>query len=126
MDYELLKDKWKEFLVGGEPDTSSSTIRTRIKGIHDYAASLQSKMDKSEGAASLWGAAYTASSHLGTEYSKIYSMALAYGTQGQALYGDEALRDDIIYALDWMYANRYGQATGGIGLYQLPATWWIP
>ncbi|MBQ8525460.1 MAG: polysaccharide lyase 8 family protein [Clostridia bacterium] len=126
MDYELLKDKWREFLVGGEVDLTSEPIAARVTAIYNNAKNLPGTMNRSADATSLWGAAYTASSHLGTEYSKIYRMALAYGTKGQALYQDEDLYNDIIYALDWMYENRYGQAEiDGTGWRSVRAyNWW--
>ena len=126
MDYELIKDKWLEFLVGGDMDMTNEHISARVNAIYNEAKNLPGQMNRSEDATSLWGAAYTASSHLGTEYSMIYKMALAYGTKGQPLYKDESLYNDIIYALDWMYENRYGQAEiDGTGWRSVKAyNWW--
>lgn len=109
-DYEFIKDKWQEFLVGRQPDMTSEPIQERVNSIYNTANNLLSTMRRSATQTSLWGASYTSSAHLGTEYGKIYKMALAYGTQGQPLYQSEELYEAIIYALDWMYENRYGQA----------------
>ena len=42
-----------------------------------------------------------------TSYS-IYQMARAYGTYGCALYHDDGLLEDLLYAVEWFYENRYG------------------
>jgi len=108
-DYELLKDKWVEFLVGNDSDIESDIVRNRINSIYEKALTLENSLNKTDNATSLWGASYGATSDMSSEYYKIYEMALAYGTKGQALYHNTKLKDDIIYALDWMYENRYGQ-----------------
>lgn len=126
IDYEVLKDKWREFLVGNDTTSELSVVSDRISSINTAAARLQNTMNKKSDAQSLWGASYDSTVSLREEYGKIYSMALAYGTKGQSLYADEALKEDIVYALDWMYNNRYGQAeidgTGWKSIYAFD--WW--
>lgn len=110
-EYKTLIEKWRSFIVGGENiDTTGTQVANRINSIKNTALNLQNSMNKNADASSLWGAAYTASSHLTQEYGNIYKMALAWGTRGQSLYHDETLKTNIFYALEWMYENRYGQA----------------
>lgn len=109
-EFNALLEKWRTFLTGGENiNFRSERISERVSSIETEALTLQRTMDKSTNAASLWGTDYTASSHMTVEYGKIYKMALAWGTYGQSLYHNEALKDDILYAVEWMYQNRYGR-----------------
>lgn len=58
----------------------------------------------------LWGNKIVTSNQMTQEYKQIAQMAKAWATYGSSLYHDEALRDDILFALQWMYENRYGEA----------------
>ena len=126
-EYKALMEKWRSFLVGGDDiDITGKRAANCINKIESDARRLQASMNKSEDVQSLWGAEYTASSHLTQEYGKIYKMALAWGTRGQEFYHNEALKEDLFYALEWMYENRYGQAEiDGTGWRSVKAfNWW--
>jgi len=110
-DFDMLLRKWEKFLTGGKNiNLQSKKISERVSSIELEGISLKNTMNKAQNATSLWGEDYTVSSHMTREYSKIYKMALAWGTYGQSLYHNENLKEDILYAVEWMYQNRYGEA----------------
>ena len=51
-------------------------------------------------------------------FRRLNTMARAYWARGGTLYGNTAMRADIIAALDWMYANAYNEKTKEAG------NWW--
>jgi hypothetical protein len=40
----------------------------------------------------------------------IYGLVLGYGTYGSRFYRNEDLKNDILYAYQWMYENMYGES----------------
>lgn len=112
-DFDLVKSRWKYGLVGSEQDNdmTDEDIAAKIESINDSGQAAWDSMIKKSGATELFhGITTTQSAHMTTTYGYLQRMALAYGTSGAQLYKDEKLRDDIIYGLDWMYKNRYGEA----------------
>lgn len=49
------------------------------------------------------------SAHVTGAYGRLRDMALAYATAGSPLNGNPALLQDLLSALDWMYAKRYNE-----------------
>jgi len=108
-DFAFLRSKWKEHMVGNENnDKSNSRIKKRIETIESAGATAWNSMKKT--APALWGNnALATTADMTADYRKIFNMALAWGTYGSALYQNTDLKDDIIFALDFMYDNYYGQ-----------------
>ncbi len=112
-DCAAVKDRWRHELVGSEADNDvgNPDIAAKIKVINDEGDAARKTMIRAEGQTELFtGITTTASSHMTSTYQRIYKMALAYGTYGTELYHNEELKNDILYALDWMYKHRYGVA----------------
>lgn len=111
-DYEELLDKWRDYytyLPQGALDDED--VRARLGIIESDAQSAQNTMNRGSDINFLWGEAPCDSSHRMTyAYELIFKMALAWASEGQQLYHDEALKEDIIYALSWMNENVYGIA----------------
>ncbi len=117
-DYDAMREKWYEFLTGGDDyDTNDSDIAFKINAI---SQTNWSTLNKSAGRTYLWSdlTSTTDSSQITGAYLRIKGMALAYRTVGSPLFGDQALKADIIGALDWMYANRYNESKSQYG------NWW--
>lgn len=55
---------------------------------------------------------------ISTTYGNLKAMTLAYKVKGSSLQGNEALKNDIINGLDWMYHNRYNPSIATYG------NWW--
>ena len=112
-DLNTIKDRWRYELAGSaeDNDTSNPEIAKKIKSVNDMGKNAQNKMIKREGQTELFsGITTTATAQMTSTYSMLYEMALAYATCGCELYHNEALKDDILYGLRWMYENRYGRA----------------
>ena len=124
-DYDTLRLRWREMLVGPSSYTITTALTTQLNLLATTVASNGSsrdaangtghwdKLDTSAGRTYLWSdlSSTTSSAHITSSYSRLRAMALAYATYGSTLHGNTALRDDIIAALDWMNANRYGPTT---------------
>ncbi len=111
-EYNSLRSKWKNMLVGGTYDQSDPDISTQISTITTTANSYWSTLSKSVDRTYLWSDLSdwsTNSASFTSSYSRLKSMAIAYNTQGSSLYGNASLAQDIANALDWLYTNAYNE-----------------
>ena len=111
-EFKAIKDKWRYDIIGSEADNdvTNQYIKSKLDSVNSAGKTSQNKMIKKAGQKELFeGITTTASSHMTSTYSQLYNMALAYGTYGCELYHDKELKEDILYGLEWMYENRYGQ-----------------
>lgn len=108
-EYDALRTKWKELLIGGAYSASDPDIAAQISAITSTANSYWSSMDSSAGRTYLWSDlnAWSASATMTSTYSRLYSMSVAYATTGSSLYGNASLLADLLGAIDWMAANKY-------------------
>jgi hyaluronate lyase len=108
-EYDDLRLKWRDTIVGTGYDTADTTVIARLGSIASSANSTWSAMDKSPTRTALWPdlTSTTVSSHINYSYQRLRSMALAYATPGCSLQGNATLLADTLGALDWMHANRY-------------------
>ena len=111
--YDVLRQKWFDTIVGTGYDTNDAAVASRLTSIANSANSYWSSMDKSPSRTYLWSdtASTTDSSDVSTSYSRLRNMALAYATAGNSLYTNASLLADVISGLDWMNTNRYNAAT---------------
>ena len=116
-----VKKNWVRSLVGdaNTNDMTDSDIKIKIDAIQSAAKSSWNSLVKDENADELFeGFNSINSGHVTDAYSQVYNMALAYGcyvpegycADGEYLYHNEELLNDIIYALDWLKENRYNSA----------------
>jgi hyaluronate lyase len=115
-DYDTMRISWKNFLTGGTSfDTSDPDIAYKLESISQTSWGAMLKTP-----AYLWSdfPSTVDTAQITGSYQRIKGMALAYSTNGSSLYGNQALKADIIYAMDWMYANRYNENTVPI------ENWW--
>ena len=112
-EYDNLRLKWRDAIVGTGYDTADTTVISRLNSIANAANSNWSSMDKSPTRTFLWSdlASTTISIHINYSYQRLRAMALAYATPGCSLYGNATLLADTISGLDWMHANRYNPST---------------
>ncbi|MEY3895546.1 MAG: hypothetical protein RLZZ214_1065 [Verrucomicrobiota bacterium] len=108
-EYDDLRLKWRDTIVGTGYDTADTTVISRLNSIANAANSNWSSMDKSPTRTFLWSdlASTTVSIHINYSYQRLRSMALAYATPGCSLQGNATLLADTLGGLDWMHANRY-------------------
>ena len=113
-EFDVLREKWVEMLTGGSHlDLTDPAVASSVSSLSSMANSYWSTMDKSPTRAFLWAdlADPIDTGDITASYERLKSMALAYATPGSSLKGNASLRADIVRGLDWMYANRYNEAT---------------
>ena len=110
-DWKLLKDKWRKYLTGDEnKNLDDKEIKAKIKALEDRVPGLLAKMNKGSDILALFGdTPCTATTHMTSQFAQMYYLAEAYGTYGTKYYKDKKLKKEIIYSLDWLYENLYGQ-----------------
>ena len=97
-------------LTGGPGiDSSFPAIHARLASIESSARGAWNSLNKEPGRTALWPdlASPTSSSQITSAWSRLKSMALAWATPGQDLYGEPALLADVRSAAGWLEENRY-------------------
>ncbi|RUT43733.1 DNRLRE domain-containing protein [Paenibacillus anaericanus] len=126
--YNALRQKWYDKLVGGawmdmnDSDVSAYIEKLSIRISNPEGTGTWDRMNKTPDAQYLWqdviDKGNTDSAAISTAYSMIKDMAIAYSTEGTAQFRDSKLKDDIVGALDWMYAYQYNENKKIVG------NWW--
>lgn len=113
-EYDNLRVKWANFILGGAYDSNDPNITPRISTIATNAQSSWDSMNKAANRTYLWsdlaGGESTTSSDISNSYSRLKTMTLAYAMNGSTLKGNSALLSDIISGLDWLYTNWYNES----------------
>jgi hyaluronate lyase len=125
-EFEDLRLKWYQWLTGSSINNQTDEdIRTAINALdvtisNENNSGIWDTLNKEESRTTLWNDASnpTNSAHMTTSFNRLKSMALAYSTNGSSFYKNEAIKEDIISALDWMYDNRYNEQKSETG------NWW--
>ncbi|HYW45554.1 MAG TPA: polysaccharide lyase 8 family protein [Bryobacteraceae bacterium] len=104
--FDDVRLKRHAMLTGGAGiDYSLPQIHARLANIESSARGSWERLQKDPGRADLAGA--TSSAQITSAWSRLKSMALAWATPGQNLYGDAALLADVRSAAAWLEENRY-------------------
>lgn len=107
--WKELKDKWREYLISSDT-VQDSGVADRITNIENQCTSAWNSMNKETKILALFGTkAVTASTDMTAQFEKLKSMVYGYKTQNCKYYSDSALKEDILFALDWLYENLYGE-----------------
>jgi hyaluronate lyase len=119
-EYDVLRLKWRDIIVGTGYDPGDANVAARLSNIASAANSNWAAMDKAPTRTFLWSdyASTIHSSDITNSYSRLSNMALAYATRGCSLEGNATMLADIVNGLDWMFANRYGATTAQY------SNWW--
>lgn len=126
--YDQLRLKWYDKLIGGASmDSSDPDVAAYIQSLSDKVSQaggngIWDRMNNMPDASALWddviNQSNTDSARITRAYGMIRDMALAYSTKGTAVYHNEALRDDILVALEWMHTYQYNQSKNSV------PNWW--
>lgn len=112
-EYDQLRNKWKTVLTGGTNlQTQDPDIATKISDANSLAQTDWDTLDKSSNRTYLWAdltPSTTVSNWVNDSYIRVKELALAYSIVGGTLYQNSQLHDDIISAMDWLYANGYNE-----------------
>ncbi len=111
-DFKSARASWRLDLCGDEKNNSlsvkgmSELLRMRDKD----SESLRQEINRGPDAPILFGdKAPTASGELKLQYDRVLRMALPFGTIGCRSYQSKELLSDILYALNWLHDNMYGE-----------------
>lgn len=123
--YDLLRLKWYNKLIGGQYNPADPDIAAALSQLENKVANANQNgywdtLDKTSDRTNLWSdlTSTTDSSHISSAYGRLTNMALAYSIEGTNLYQNVDLKDDILSAMEWMYANRYNETKNPYG------NWW--
>ena len=108
--FDDVRLKRRAMLTGGDAmDTSLPQIGARLSAIESSGRSAWNSLQKDPGRTTLWTnlASPTSSAQITSSWGRLKSMALAWATPGQALYGEPALLADVRSAMAWLEENRY-------------------
>ena len=111
-DFRLARDSWRNNLCGDKTtnDTSIPGIENILLMYDLDSEQFRKDMNREKGTPILFGdEPPVTSGELKIQYDAIYRMALPYGTVGCRSYKSRELACDVLYALDWMYENMYGE-----------------
>ena len=111
-DFKLARDSWRRDLCGDEMtnDVSVPGIKNILLMYDLDSEKFREDMNRSPDATVLFGDYVPElSGELKIQYDAIYRMALPYGTVGCRGYKSAELLEDVLYALEWMYNNMYGE-----------------
>lgn len=111
-DFSLARKSWKLDLCGNE-----STNNIQIAGMQNLlkmrdedSEDIRQRMNRGNKIPILFGdKAPSESASLKIQYDLILRMALPYGTYGCKNYRSDKLLEDVLYALEWMHDNMYGE-----------------
>ncbi len=112
-DYKAARQKWRMRLVGSPEinDLTNPTIKEKIDLISNAGKASLANMNRGKDRVILFGdKPPVESDELGTQYSNLRRIAVAYGTYGSELYGNEDAKAAVIDGVEWMYENMYGEA----------------
>lgn len=123
-EFQALRDKWMDNLLGGTLDTSNQAVRTYMKGVDEKAGEYWETMIKSDDSSrkNLWsdldmsfisGTGAQAKVHSGNvaeTFKRLKEMAIAWSTKGCQLYQNEELKEELIKALDYMNESHYSSS----------------
>ncbi|MDQ1914819.1 polysaccharide lyase family 8 super-sandwich domain-containing protein [Paenibacillus sp. GD4] len=124
--YDTLRGIWYDKLVGGgrantaDPDIAAYVTALAAAVSNPERTGRWDRLNQSADRTYLWSdlTSVTDSAQISTAYGALRTMSLAYSIPGSPLYRNESLRNDIVGALDWMYANRYNEKKTEYG------NWW--
>jgi len=111
-DFAQIKKKWRYELVGDESNSvDNPMIRVLLDSITERAKESWESMNKKDDAEVLFGTKPVESTNeMSKQYRHMWNMARAYGTYGTPFYKDVQMKEDVLYALEWLYNHYYGPA----------------
>ncbi|WP_193726646.1 polysaccharide lyase family 8 super-sandwich domain-containing protein [Paenibacillus guangzhouensis] len=117
-EFDSIRMKWFVYLTGGtdydvnDPDIAANIQEKDIGVSNSEGTGLWDTMNKSMNRTYLWSdlQSTTDSSQVSSHFTRLKKMAIVYNTIGSSLYHNEALKADLVRALDWAYTNRYHES----------------
>lgn len=111
IEYQKIRENIFNEITGGKIDLNDKEIQNVIEKMVASAQTTKDSMNKNSAKPYLWSdqANFAKSATITNNYKKIETMAKAYAMEGSSLKGNKELLDSIIYAMDWMYKNKFNE-----------------
>ena len=126
-EFDTMRERWVDRLTGGKIDLARPDLRGRVETAAERASQHWRSMNRQADRTGLWdelGDGKASNIPIERSYGRLSQMAIAYRTPGSKaadgtlLSGNPALRDDILGAMQWLYAHWYNEQTPEEG------NWW--
>ncbi|MGG1555492.1 polysaccharide lyase family 8 super-sandwich domain-containing protein [Paenibacillus ferrarius] len=121
-EYDKLRIRWEQTFTGMDAlDVGNAEVKAIVDASAAQAQSYWDTMQLSGSGGTLWAdlpASTTDSTFVTDHYTRLKAMAKSYALRGTALYHNDALKADIIQAMDWMLAHLYTPTGAEFG------NWW--
>lgn len=125
-EYKVIREKCFYNLTGGDYDYNDASIKKMVDEIFEQANTYWNNMNKDKSNRDhIWNDLSDSeiknqgldekttniklSDAITTSYRRLETMLRAYHMKNSPLKGNEELLNDILDALDWMYANKYNE-----------------
>ncbi|MFJ7936077.1 polysaccharide lyase family 8 super-sandwich domain-containing protein [Sporosarcina sp. NPDC096371] len=121
VQYVQMRNRWKEQLVGQvDLNVQDADVEAYVNKVSTMGEQLWTTLNKDVNRTYLWPrlSTDTVSADYTTQFNNLKKLALAYGIEGSVLYGNEALRADLLDALDFMVITKKYNGSYSTG------NWW--
>mgnify|MGYP001382264767 CR=1 FL=1 len=107
-EWEILKKHWADMLLGDIDDISMFPDKTAEtdKRARIYLSEIKTGADIQD---LFEDEPITRTTQMTEQYRKLYELTAAYKTCGGRYFQDSRVRETILFALEWLYHNRYGE-----------------
>ena len=112
-DYRAAREKWCVSLVGSLEmnDLSIPEIKEKVEAAEKKYEKNLANFNRNKNAVILFGTEPPKISYdLWYQYEYLESFATVWAMPGSKYYHDERILDDILFGLEWMYENMYGES----------------
>ncbi|MPY16736.1 polysaccharide lyase family 8 super-sandwich domain-containing protein [Paenibacillus glucanolyticus] len=126
--FDTIRQRWASKLVGGEgvqmndPDAAANVSALVERMTNGDKTGRWDTLNKGDHPDSLWDGVISKTQNdswrISWAYGIIRDLALAYSIEGSPLYGNEALKNDIVRAMKWMYEYQYNPGK------KITGNWW--
>lgn len=129
-DWREMKDKWRRYLVGDENNDLTVPGAAEIIGtVNSACKNSWERLDKDTQILRLFGPEKepcTLSADMTAQYKHLRNMVDGYATYGSDYYHNPKLKEDVLFSLEWLYQNLYGQREiEGVGWRKTTSyNWW--
>ena len=110
-DYAAVRARLRAAQTGGDAlNSADPVLAAKVASLNASAQAHWTNLNKSATRTALWSdlaVSPTKSDSITPLYDRLKTLAAAYATNGAALKGNPALREDIVSALQWLSTNHY-------------------